>query len=107
MQLSGNQLDGLPPELAKLQNLKHLALDNNLFEELPRPILEMYALNRLSMTYNRLTALPSDLCWLTNLTHVDVQNNELLEVPPREVVEKGASTVIAYLRRINRAKWTH
>ena len=66
----------------------------------------MYALKEVSLSYNKLQALPSDLCWLTNLTDIRVDHNDMLEVPPRDVICKGALVILDYLKKLNRAKWT-
>src|SRR5256885_427368 len=87
LDLSGNQLTSLPPEIAKLTNL-----------------------TSLDLSYNQLTSLPPEIAKLTNLTSLDLRENQL-PTPPETLANsqdvKAIFAAIAGLEsgeRLNEAK---
>ncbi len=91
--LSGNQLTNLPPELAKLTNLTSLVLWNNQFVELPPELAKLTNLTNLDLSGNQLTSVPPEIAKLTNLTSLVLSYNQLTSVPP----ELAKLTNLTYL----------
>ena len=95
LDLSGNQLTELPPDLSQLQ-LETLDLSDNQLTELPpefgqmRPSVysdlvslgDAYLFNlKLNLSGNRLTDLPDALLQLDHLTELNLSGNRLTEFP--------------------------
>lgn len=80
--LRGNNLTSLPPEIAKLTNLTILNLTNNELTFLPREITKLTNLTYLNMHGNQLTSLPPEITGLTNLTRLVIGDNQLTSLPP-------------------------
>jgi GTPase SAR1 family protein len=107
LDLSGKQLEYLPPEVESLSKLQELNLSYNNFVYLPPEIGTLKNLHSLSLSYNyQLSVLPSefweldnlqqldlsatrvvlsgnDLGKLKNLRHLDLSNNNLLDISDR------------------------
>ena len=120
LDLRGNQLRELPPELWSLTNLKRLYLNHNLLGELPSEIGSLMNLRTLHLTDNQLNHLPSEIGLLTNLRvlaldfnkldqlpdeigqlehlqHLLIQGNPLKNMPP-EIISLGDYAILRYLR---------
>ena len=67
LNLSGNQLTSLPPEIEKLTNLTGLNLANNKLTSVPLEITKLTSLTSLDLGYNKLTSLPPEIAKLTKL----------------------------------------
>ena len=91
LDLSGEGLNELPPEIGKLTNLKTLVLgrwdekkqewlDNNL-NTLPDEIGQLVGLRSLFLSQNQFTELPEVICELGALQSLDLSFNPLKEVP--------------------------
>ncbi len=80
--LNGNRLAELPAELGRLNRLSELELNDNAFTTFPPAILGLASLNELELSGNRLTTLPSDLDRLAQLTELELINNQLTTLPP-------------------------
>src|SRR5258706_434210 len=76
LNLNGNKIAEIPPEIGQLTNLTTLYLYNN-----------------------ALTSLPPEIGQLTNLTTLSLYNNTLTSPPPA-VVSQGIQAVLEYLRGI-------
>lgn len=82
LDLSGNQLTVLPPEIAELTRLTGLDLrGNRLTSGLPE-ILNLTNLAGLSIGRNQLETVPLEITQLPNLTFLDIGGNQLTSVPP-------------------------
>lgn len=80
--LNDNRLEALPDDLGRLTRLSELELNHNGFAVFPRAILELSTLNELELSGNRLSALPDDIDRLTGLTEIELIDNQLAELPP-------------------------
>ena len=80
--LNGNRLTELPADFGRLARLSELELNNNAFVVFPRPILDLAALNELELSGNRLADLPPDLDRLAQLTELELIGNQLAVLPP-------------------------
>jgi internalin A len=79
--LSGNGIKELPPQIGQLTNLTSLDLRNNSLTALPESIGELSNLISLDLRNNSLTTLPNSIGQLTNLTSLGLKNNSLTTLP--------------------------
>ena len=103
LNLWGNQLTALPPEIGKLTSLTELNLSDNQLTALcpsdnqlialPPEIGKLTNLTELNLWGNQLTALPPELGKLTNLAELNLWGNQLTALPP----ELGKLTKLAWL----------
>jgi hypothetical protein len=98
LDLRGNGLTSLPPEVSRLTNLTFLNLSNNDLTSLPPEVTRLTNLTDLDLGYNHLTSLPPEVGRLTNLTDLDLRNNPMLKDPPPEVLDRGTKAILEYLR---------
>jgi small GTP-binding protein len=89
LDLSGNQLTALPPEITKLTNLTRLYLTGNQLTALPPEIVEL----GLEIKWER-------ELWFSGVT---LEGNPL-ETPPIEIVKKGREAVIDYFKSLEGEK---
>jgi internalin A len=94
LDLSGNQLTALPPEITKLNNLTSLDLSENQLASLPPEIARLTNLTFLVLSYNRLAALPPEITKLTTLMSLDLGYNQLKDLP-QEITRLTNLTVLA------------
>ncbi|VXD22113.1 leucine-rich repeat domain-containing protein [Planktothrix paucivesiculata] len=94
LDVSGNELRVLPPEIGKLHQLKKLFLGKyiedkdgytsvigNPLTALPGEIGQLTNLEELHIVKNRLTGLPVEITQLTNLQTLDLSSNQLSSLP--------------------------
>jgi len=100
LDLSGNQLTALPPEIGKLTRLKKLILGKYRYDEegdivdiirnelsaLPTEIGLLNQLEELQIVGNRLKSLPLEIVQLINLQTLDLSSNQLSALPP-EIIQ--------------------
>lgn len=79
--LNDNALTELPADLGLLSRLSELELNQNAFAVFPRTILDLAALNELELSGNRLSELPPDLDRLAQLTELELIGNQLADLP--------------------------
>ena len=91
LDLSGNGLTALPPEIGNLTNLTTLTLGGNGLTALPHQIGNLSNLTGLELKGNRLTGIPVTLCQLTKLRELNLSDNLLTVIPPcmAELIDKG------------------
>lgn len=74
-------LRALPPSIARLSNLRELALRGNALTALP-DLAAMTRLEVLDLRANQLAEIPATVCSLPALAKLDLRWNPLHEVPP-------------------------
>ena len=85
LNLNGSQArKTLPPEIAKLTNLKVLKLYGCGLDSLPKEIGQLKNLEVLDLGGNYLKKLPAEFCNLTNLKELNLKRNEI-ELLPDEI----------------------
>jgi len=82
LHLKSNQLTNLPPEIGQLSGLTHLTLDSNHLTKLPPEIGQLTGLTNLYVNGNQLTGLPPEIVRLTNLRELHLVGNNLTRLPP-------------------------
>ena len=82
LDLSGNQLSEVPPELGSLSNLTHLYLYDNQLSGVPPELGSLSNLEWLWLQRNQLSDVPSELGSLSNLEWLHLSGNQLSGVPP-------------------------
>jgi internalin A len=86
LNLNGKRLTSLPPQIARLSNLKELYLFNNKLTTLPPEIGQLSRLTTLDLSLNSFTVLPTVIIQLSNLTRLGLRNNQLSKLSP-EIVQ--------------------
>eukprot|EP00727_Mastigamoeba_balamuthi_P004942 m51a1_g14446 hypothetical protein (264) ;mRNA; r:588668-592817 len=82
LEVHGNQLRALPPEIGTLTNLTQLSAYGNQLRALPPEIGTLTNLTALCVNGNQLRVLPPEIGTLTNLTQLSVYGNQLRALPP-------------------------
>ncbi len=82
LNLNGDNLTILPPEIGQLSNLQWLLLWNNKLTALPPELFQFTSLTGLDLSYNQLTTLPPEIGQLTSLTKLVLSHNQLTTLPP-------------------------
>lgn len=121
LDMSGQGLRNLAPELFRYQFLNELYLASNKLTRLPKEIGELRQLRVLEASHNQLTELPPELGMCTYLKHLLLFNNNIQELPyelgslhllevlgiegnpldhnvKQEFMEKGTKSIINVLR---------
>ena len=93
LDLRGNHLTALSPEIRRLTALEHLDLSGNQLTALPPEIMRLTALEHFDLSGNQLTALPPEIMRLTALEHFDLSGNQLTALPP-EIMRLTALQVL-------------
>ncbi|MBW4464489.1 MAG: leucine-rich repeat domain-containing protein [Pegethrix bostrychoides GSE-TBD4-15B] len=91
LDLSGQGLSELPPEIGKLTQLETLTLGKwdeekyehvgNQLTDLPDEIVNLTNLTELDLSSNRITQIPDSISRLSNLTKLYLWGNQLTEIP--------------------------
>lgn len=121
MDMSGQGLRNLAPELFRYQFLNELYIASNKLTRLPKEIGELRQLRHLDASYNQITELPAELGMCTYLKHLLLFNNHIQDLPfelgslhlldmlgiegnpldqawKQELMEKGTKAVVNALR---------
>ncbi|XP_003741154.1 leucine-rich repeat-containing protein 40 [Galendromus occidentalis] len=78
--LGSNRLTTLPPEIAQLEHLTILELQDNNISKLPQQMESLSNLIRLNLSHNKMTELPDCLCHLKDLRVLALHHNEIKSV---------------------------
>ncbi|MHC4742837.1 MAG: leucine-rich repeat domain-containing protein, partial [Planctomycetota bacterium] len=81
LDLQNNYLTSLPGEFAQLKELAELDLSSNDLSSLPTEIGQLINLTLLRLSYNNLTSLPGEIGQLKNLTKLELAYNSLTSLP--------------------------
>jgi internalin A len=91
LDLSGLDLEELPPEIGKCTQLESLVLGNwdeekrkwvgNKLTEFPEVVLKLTNLKILSIAKNQITSIPEAIGQLSNLTQLDLCRNQITQIP--------------------------
>ncbi|PHH84536.1 hypothetical protein CDD83_1790 [Cordyceps sp. RAO-2017] len=121
MDMSGQGLRNLAPELFRYQFLNELYIASNKLARLPKEIGELRQLRHLDASYNQISELPPELGMCTYLKQLLLFNNNISELPfelgslhlldilgiegnplepnlKQEIMEKGTKSLINALR---------
>ncbi|KAF4121881.1 CCR4-NOT transcription complex subunit 6 [Geosmithia morbida] len=121
MDMSGQGLRNLAPELFRYQFLNELYIASNKLTRLPKQIGELRQLRHLDASYNQIHELPAELGMCTYLKQLLLFNNNITELPfelgslhmlemlgiegnplegnyKHEIVEKGTKSIINTLK---------
>lgn len=79
--LNGNALTSLPDEMTQLSDLSELEVSGNLLENFPGVILSLYGLNELELNDNRIAEIPEEISVLQDLTELELRANRLAKLP--------------------------
>jgi len=81
LDLSGNRIPTLHPDMNKMTGLETLRLENNLISELPGEVFQCTNLIELNMDNNFIDTLPQQVGECTRLTNLSLNNNKLSVLP--------------------------
>ncbi|XP_045813672.1 plant intracellular Ras-group-related LRR protein 4-like [Trifolium pratense] len=98
LNVSFNELESIPESLCFATSLVKINVGNNFADMryLPRSIGNLEMLEELDISNNQIRVLPDSFRMLTKLRILRVEENPL-EVPPRDIAEKGAQAVVQYM----------
>ncbi|GAB2279380.1 Plant intracellular Ras-group- LRR protein 4 [Dionaea muscipula] len=98
LNVSFNELDTVPESLCFATSLVKLNIGNNFanLRSLPRSIGNLVNLEELDISNNQIHVLPDSFRMLTELRVLKADQNPL-EVPPRQIAEKGGQAVVQYM----------
>lgn len=82
LDLGSNQLMAMPSEIGQLTNLQSLDLSRNQLSTIPPVIGRLSSLQRLYLSHNQLTIIPSEIGQLFSLQQFYLGHNQLAVVPP-------------------------
>ncbi len=91
LDLSGNDLEGLPSEIGRLQSLENLILgkwdddekrgEGNRLTAIPQEVFQLNNLKELHIPFNQITTISDEIGNLVNLTTIDLSWNEIKAIP--------------------------
>ena len=81
LNISFNQLKGLPPKLFTASQLQQLDVSHNMLETVQAEIFNMPNLQHLSLSHNLLKELPETEKWGPQLSTLNLSNNNLQYLP--------------------------
>ena len=81
LDMDGQTLYELPPDIPELEGLEVLKLSSNYMKTLPHNIGDLTCLHTLHVAGNRLDSIPDDLGKCVNMTDLNLSTNELREIP--------------------------
>jgi Leucine-rich repeat (LRR) protein len=108
LQLQGNRLEELPPQVEYLTALTLVDLTGNSLERLSGPhIAPLTNMRKLNLHNNpKLRRLPNEMGLYDRLTWLDVTQCMLVSPPP-SIVQRGCRPIINYLRKLYDARFSY
>ena len=92
---------GIPETIFKLNFIKYLDLSYQAIRQIPEEIANLENLNVLILKDCVLLNSISPKLSLLPITSLNLENCYSLKTPPPEIVKRGMSSVISYLKRLN------
>lgn len=77
---NNNNLDSLPDELFKMENLEIVDLSYCNIKVLNSQVSNLKKLKELNIAHNKITSLPNELFYLREISNLYIQNNALTEI---------------------------
>ncbi|RDA82449.1 hypothetical protein CP532_3573 [Ophiocordyceps camponoti-leonardi (nom. inval.)] len=96
--IASNKISRLPKEIGELRQLRHLDASYNQISELPPELGMCTYLKQLLLFNNNITGLPFELGSLHLLDMLGIEGNPLEANLKQEIVEKGTKSLINALR---------
>jgi len=96
--IASNKLTRLPKQIGELRQLRHLDASYNQITELPAELGMCTYLKQLLLFNNNIHALPTELGSLHMLDMLGIEGNPLLGEVKQEIMEKGTKSLINYLK---------
>lgn len=81
LSLHGFDLNHLPSELTKLNNIQELDLGFNKFDTIPDQIYKLSSLTKLDLKGNNISEISREILKLKNLKSLYIDDNEIAEIP--------------------------
>ncbi|GJR99118.1 plant intracellular Ras-group-related LRR protein 4-like protein [Tanacetum coccineum] len=105
LDVSFNELESVPESLCFATTLVKMDISNNFADltSLPRSIGNLEHLEELNMSNNQIRVLPGSFRMLSKLRMLNVEGNPL-ELPPRNVLDRGAQAVVQYMSDVHEKK---
>lgn len=104
LNVSHNQLSGLPDEFSELRDLQHLDISHNYFVSLPRCIFKLSRLSNFSARKNYITDVDAArLSEVATLEEVDLRENPLNRISHQRLqkLPSGVAVQISEFREVN------
>jgi internalin A len=103
LDLSGQNIKTIPPEIAQLTNLRELNLSENQITQIPDAIAQLTNLRELNLSENQITEIPDAIEALSKLEDLDLRGNPLT-IPPEILgsdYESGSvEDILNYFRQL-------
>ncbi|KAK8941188.1 hypothetical protein KSP39_PZI010590 [Platanthera zijinensis] len=98
---SFNELESIQESFCLVTSLTKLNIGNNFANlgSLPRSIGNLEMLKELDVSNNQIKILPDSFRMMSQLTVLHAEENPL-EIPPRQIAEKGAQAVVCYMAEL-------
>eukprot|EP01090_Pellita_catalonica_P001603 TRINITY_DN11377_c0_g1_i1.p1 TRINITY_DN11377_c0_g1~~TRINITY_DN11377_c0_g1_i1.p1 ORF type:complete len:459 (-),score=40.29 TRINITY_DN11377_c0_g1_i1:62-1252(-) len=99
MNLAGNQITEIPPEIGFLTGLTECFLNSNKIETIPEEIGFLTSLTILHFQSNHISSVPCQIGYATGLKQLYMEDNPIKN-PPRNIFKKELSELLVYFRDI-------
>jgi Leucine-rich repeat (LRR) protein len=100
--LGSNKLTRVPAEIIFLKKLTALTFDHNQLAKVPSWVGELDSLHSLSLGFNKLTTLPPEIGKLSNLRLLDLTGNPMTEDEVEKISRLLPETNVVFLRPMSR-----
>ncbi|EIW63579.1 uncharacterized protein TRAVEDRAFT_161932 [Trametes versicolor FP-101664 SS1] len=81
LKLQNNRMDALPKYFVGMHELRDLNISNNKFKDVPSVVCGLQSLVDLDVSFNMITVLPQQLGQLTQLEHFIIVGNQVSRIP--------------------------